>query len=118
MCFRNQNAVLTRSPSLVRLIMTPTLTLSLMKTSINNAFHCSVCLHTKPKWQTCPLSGFLPCLCNTYRPPVAGGTPVRRGSTGKGVFFRYMKWWEIQQLKYYKRVREICHFRLLKSQKG
>ena len=88
----NQNAVLTRSPSLMRLIMTPTLTLSLVKTSLKDAFHCSVCLHTKPKWQTCPLSSFLPSLCSTYRPQVAGGTPIRRGSTGKGVFFRYMKW--------------------------
>ena len=64
---QNQNAVLTRSPSLTLLITTPTLTLSLVKTSLKNAFHCSVCLHTKPKWQTCPLSGFLPSLCSTYQ---------------------------------------------------
>ena len=64
---QNQNVVLTRSPSLTLLITTPTLTLSLVKTSLKNAFHCSVCLHTKPKWQTCPLSGFLPSLCSTYQ---------------------------------------------------
>ena len=72
----NQNAVLTRSPRLTLLITTPTLTLLLVKTSLKNAFHCSVCLHTKPKWQTCPLSGFLPSLSSTYRPQVGWGWGV------------------------------------------